>query len=305
MSKYQFGKDFIYNDTVKSLKNDEENGDWDTSNYYVDWLTKQLRKDGINESTTCLGPDLLWKLKHGHDNDYNDIQSKIAKGKIKKLLALNTDYEDSGHTTLMELDVTNKTIIFYNSFEDEFPNNLYTNDMNNFKKWAENAGLSNVKIRINKGTPHQCNDYICVFTCLGFMTELAYGRSIKNVNEKYTLKLKKDLLENITNDVNHVVLFRYEQKELNKEQPDNVKKWYFFMRHKKGKITYEEENGKKLIKAMPKEKRELLKETVKRNETLEKKIEKSKPKASKNILKDIGHRMSTRSSGVKDFVALY
>ena len=62
--------------------------------------------------------------------------------------------------------------------------------------------------------------------------------------------------------------------------------------------TYEEENGKKIIKEIPKEKRELLQEIVKRNDALQKKIEKSKPKASNNILKDLKQIMSTRGDGI-------
>ena len=106
------------------------------------------------------------------------------------------------------------------------------------------------------------------------------------------------MLENITNDVNNVVLLRTEERKLNKDRPNDIKKWYISMRHKKGKKTYEEENGKKIIKEIPKEKRELLQEIVKRNDALQKKIEKSKPKASNNILKDLKQIMSSRGDGI-------
>lgn len=252
----QFGKQYIYDYTVYSLKNDDGVGDDILTGYWVMKMNQWLKHNNKTDML-IINTDLMDKLHKGdkvHKGKTDEIKpdkiAKIKAGTAKKIFIINSHFnKEWEHTLLFLVDIDKKEIKIYDSYNTL--HKLYVDDLNELKTWLKDkVGISGLKEKWVK-CPEQHNTNSCVYYTLCFIDAMIHGQKVNVVNKEYVTKFKENLLQSLLKAVKYVVLTEEEALQLYKDKPANIKEWYIKMRKNKGEKTYEEisreENLKKII----------------------------------------------------------
>ena len=275
---YNFGQYYIYDTTVDALLDDEGIGDNNISGYFIKMETIKLRNRHI-DNIMLINEDLIHSLLHSVKPEVIKTKriEELKTGNIKWCYVINSHINDKdkkdAHTVLFALDVPKQELHIYDPQIATHPRSYYKFDLEVFKNWLARADLNKVTEIWETNIPQQHNNYCCVFYSLSFLNQLLKGEDIHAVNKKYVTNFKKELLKKLLKSVHNVVITWGESVQLLEDKPPNVVEWYKKLYHDKGKLTYEEQQNKKLINK-PENKKAIApaKEIAKRNEKLQKVI---------------------------------